>query len=54
MIGIEGNKDPNLDVELRNIRHLVILEDREFGSSDKISLYWNNKTGLFSEIVNDN
>lgn len=54
MIGLEGNKDPNLDVELRNIRHLVILEDREFGSSDKISLYWNNKTGLFSEIVNDN
>ena len=53
MIGIEGNKDPNLDVELRNIRHLVILEDREFGSSDKISLYWNNKTGLFSEIENE-
>jgi twinkle protein len=53
MIGLEGNKDPNLDVELRNIRHLVILEDREFGSSDKISLYWNNKTGLFSEIINE-
>lgn len=53
MIGIEGNKDPALPLELRNIRHLVILEDREFGSSDKISLYWDYKTGLFSEIVNE-
>jgi hypothetical protein len=53
MIGIEGNKDPNLEKELRNIRHLVILEDREFGSSEKISLYWNHETGLFSEIAHD-
>lgn len=53
MIGIEGNKDPNLALEMRNIRHLVILEDREFGCSDRISLYWDNKTGLFSEIQND-
>lgn len=50
MIGMEGNKDPNLTVEERNIRHLVILEDREFGSSDRISLYWNNATGLFKEL----
>jgi len=53
MIGIEGNKDPNLDIDLRNIRHLVILEDREFGCSDRVSLYWNRETGLFSEIKNN-
>ncbi len=50
MIGMEGNKDPDLTVEQRNMRDLVILEDREFGSSGKVSLYWDNKTGLFNEI----
>ena len=50
MIGIEGNKDPDLPDEERNIRHLVILEDREFGASARISLYWNKNNGLFTEI----
>lgn len=50
MIGLEGNKDPALPLEQRNVRNLVILEDREFGSSEKISLYWDYKTGIFSEI----
>ncbi len=50
MIGMEGNKDPDLSVEQRNMRDLVILEDREFGSSGKVPLYWDNKTGLFNEV----
>ncbi len=50
MIGMEGNKDPELEEDERNVRHLVILEDREFGSSSKISLFWDKNTGMFSEI----
>ena len=51
MIGIEGNKDPSLSIEERNVRHLVMLEDREFGCSDVISIYWNPVNGLYTEIV---
>ena len=50
MIGIEGNKDPDLPVELRNIRSLIVLEDREFGSVGRVDLYWDMNTGLFNEI----
>lgn len=50
MIGMEGNKDPDLAKEQRNMRTLKILEDREFGVSDTIQLYWDDKTGLFNEI----
>ena len=50
MLGLEGNKDPDLDKEERNVRKLIILEDREFGVSGYIRLYWSDKTGLFSEI----
>lgn len=49
MLGLEGNKDPDLPAEERNIRKLVILEDREFGASGNVKLYWDPKTGLFSE-----
>tara|TARA_Y100001951_G_C11298065_1_gene277555 strand:- start:13710 stop:15251 length:1542 start_codon:yes stop_codon:yes gene_type:complete len=49
MIGIEGNKDPDLPVEERNIRVLDLLEDREFGQSGRFPLYWNPVTSLFSE-----
>lgn len=50
MLGVEGNKDPDLPLEQRNIRELVLLEDREFGESCRVALYWNHLTGLFSEI----
>lgn len=50
MLGLEGNKDPDLDKEERNVRKLIILEDREFGVSGYIRLYWDDKTGLFNEI----
>jgi twinkle protein len=53
MIGIEGNKDPDLPEEQRNLRSLVILEDREFGNVGKVPLYWDRATGLFNELVED-
>jgi twinkle protein len=50
MLGLEGNKDPNLEEEARNMRKLVVLEDREFGASGYVRLYWDPKTSLFNEI----
>lgn len=49
MIGVRGNKDPELPLEERNMRFLDILEDREFGQVGTIPLYWDWKTGLFNE-----
>ncbi len=51
MLGLEGNRDPNLSPEERNIRTLVLLEDREFGETGRFKLYWDKKTGLFNEIA---
>ena len=50
MLGLEGNRDPNLSPEERNLRKLVLLEDREFGEVGRYGLYWDNHTGLFNEI----
>jgi len=50
MLGLEGNRDPNLKPEERNLRTLVLLEDREFGESGKYKLYWNKENGLFVEL----
>lgn len=50
MLGLEGNRDPNLEPEERNFRTLVLLEDREFGETGRFKLYWDNATGLFNEV----
>ena len=50
MIGIEGDKNPDAPEELRNIRTLVVLEDREFGAVGRIRLYWDKHTSLFNEM----
>jgi twinkle protein len=50
MLGLEGNKDFNLPENIRNQRFIRILEDREFGNSDKIGLYWNKNTTQFKEM----
>ena len=50
MLALEGNKDPELDESVRNMRWLTILEDREFGNAASIPLFWNKKTTLFSEV----
>jgi twinkle protein len=49
MMGLRGNKDPELPMEERNMRYLDILEDREFGVSGTVPLYWDNRTSLFNE-----
>lgn len=49
MIGLEGNKDPELSDEERNIRHIKLLEDREFGETGTFPIYWNRETTLFKE-----
>ena len=50
MLGLEGNKDPDLTFEERNMRRLVILEDRAYGASGAIALYYDHNTGLLNEI----
>lgn len=50
MLGIEGNRDPNLPPEQRNLRTMVLLEDREYGENGRFPLYWDKSTGLFNEI----
>jgi twinkle protein len=49
MIGIEGNKDRELEEHVRNRRHLTLLEDREFGESGSVELVWDRATTLFRE-----
>ena len=54
MIGLEGNKDPELKTiapGIQNTRQLVVLESREFPVDEKVRLHWNDKTGQFKEIM---
>lgn len=50
MLGLEGNKDENLDEGVRNTRWLRILEDRQFGNSASVPLFYNQNTTIFTEI----
>ena len=50
MLGLEGNRDPNLSEREKNMRTLVLLEDREFGKTGRFPLYWDDKTTLFNEL----
>lgn len=48
--GLQGNKDPELSEEERNVRHLIMLADREFGEVIDVPLYWDKNTNLFNEM----
>ena len=51
MLGIEGNKDPEIDdPRIRNVRNLVLLEDRVYGETGIVPIYWNKETARFAEI----
>lgn len=50
MFGLEGNKDPDLPIEARNSRDLVLLEDRNFGETGRIHLHYDSNTGMLSEL----
>lgn len=49
MLGLEGNKDPELPEHIRNLRNLRLLEDREFGGTGNFPLFWNKETTMFEE-----
>lgn len=53
MLGLEGNKDPDTPLEERNVRKLVLLEDREFGNVGSLRIYWDENTTLFTELPED-
>ncbi|MGL5323566.1 MAG: DnaB-like helicase C-terminal domain-containing protein [Aeromonas sp.] len=50
MFGLEGDKDPDKPIEERNLRSLVLIEDREFGEVGRTNLYWDHRTTLFNEV----
>ena len=35
--------------DMKDLRDLIVLDDREFGNTGKIPLYWNRNNGLFTE-----
>lgn len=50
MIGLEGNKDPDQPPEAKDLRDLVLLEDRNFGQTGRVHTYYSHSTGCLSEI----
>lgn len=54
MLGLEGNKDPNLPEEERDLRKLVVLEDRAFGESGYVDMYYDRRTGILEDLGGDN
>lgn len=50
MLALEGNKDPELPEEIRSLRWLTILEDREFGNAQSVPLFYNKNTTHYKEV----
>ena len=50
MVALQGNKDPDIPIDERNLRDIVLLEDRQTGSTGKVKLFYDTKTGAFNEI----
>jgi len=50
MIGFEGNKDPDLPDDERNVRSIVLLEDRNTGASGRVPVFYDKNTGMFNEM----
>jgi len=51
MLGIERNKDPELDEVERNTSTFVLLEDRTFGNTGRFSVFYDRNTGSYLEPV---
>ena len=49
MLGIERNKDPDLDEDERNTSTFVLLEDRSFGNIAKFKVFYDVNTGDYLE-----
>ena len=50
MLGLEANKDEDLSEEIRNTRRIKLLEDRQWGSTGSVQIYWNHQTTKFVEV----
>lgn len=50
MLGLEGNKDPDLPEDQRNLRSIVVLENRMSGETGRIGLFYDKNTGAFNEL----
>lgn len=48
--GLQGNKDPKLSEDERNLRQLVVIEDRAYGQTGIINLFYDRNTGRLNEI----
>lgn len=53
MIGLQGNKHHELNIKQRNTRELVILDDRKYGRTGLVKLYYDPDTGDFVEPAQD-
>ena len=49
VMGLEGNRDPDLDDEDRNKRRIVVLEDRQHGASGVVNVQYDIRSGLMRE-----
>ena len=49
MVGIERNKDPDLSPKEFNTSHMILIDDRKFGRTAKIPLYYDTETGSYLE-----
>jgi len=49
MLGIQRNKDPEIDEEERNTSQFVLLEDRMFGNNVIFDVFYNRDTGEYLE-----
>lgn len=49
MLGLEGNKDPELPEHISSLRWLTVLEDRMFGNTGSIPLFYNENTASYRE-----
>lgn len=49
MLGLERNKDPEIPEDERNIAHLVLLKDREFGNTGRFPIKYTPSTDQFLE-----
>lgn len=53
MIALEGDKDPDQPQAAKDLRDLVLLEDRNFGQTGRVHLQYSNETGMPTEITAD-
>lgn len=49
MWGLQGNKSPDEPEKVQNTRYLILLDDRKFGRTAKIPLFYDVDTGIFDE-----